>query len=62
MDINSVRVVVAEDHEGMRHVVSKLLNEHFTVVESVQDGDRLVQVALDLQPDVMSKRRILLNS
>ena len=52
---DSVRVLVADDHEQFRHGLELLLAgmEEFEVVGRAGDGRRAVELAFDLQPDVV---------
>lgn len=53
MDNRRLRIVIADHHDLMLSVVSDHLSKHFEVVKSVQTGERLVQSAAELQPDVI---------
>ncbi len=48
-----LRVVVAEDHDGMRALIVRLLSAEFEVVGAVGDGQSLVASAASLKPDVI---------
>ena len=48
-----LRVLLAEDHEGLRRMLVQLLNTEFDVVDHVGDGDQLVRAALISKPDVV---------
>ncbi len=48
-----IRVVVADDHPELRESLRSLLAPTFDVVAAVADGPSLVQVATDLQPDLI---------
>ncbi len=51
--MGKLRIVVAEDHEGMlRHMV-RLLGTEFEVVGAVTDGRSLLNAATLLRPDVI---------
>jgi hypothetical protein len=47
------RIVVADDHEGMRERVHKLLGSHFEVVAVVSDGQAAVDATARLKPDLV---------
>jgi len=47
------RVVVADDHAGMRHAIEQVLSSSFDVVATVADGRQAVEAALRLAPDVV---------
>ena len=51
--MNGLRVLIADDHEGLRGIVVALLSSDFQVVGAVGDGQQLVQAAIFLQPDVI---------
>jgi len=46
-------VIVAEDHPHVRKEITRFLDTHFDVVGAVEDGQRLVEAAGLLQPDVI---------
>jgi DNA-binding NarL/FixJ family response regulator len=46
-------VVVGEDHEAVRGILMAILRSEFEVVGAVGDGQRLVEAAVLLQPDVI---------
>ncbi|WP_396626726.1 response regulator transcription factor [Luteitalea sp.] len=48
-----IRVVVADDHPELRESLRTLLAPTFDVVAAVADGPSLVQVAIDLHPDLI---------
>src|SRR5262245_5199626 len=48
-----LRVIVAEDHPHVRREITRLLDTHFDVVGSVDDGQRLVEAAGLLRPNVI---------
>jgi DNA-binding NarL/FixJ family response regulator len=48
-----LRVLLAEDHPQVRREIARLLETHFDVVGAVDDGQRLVEAAILLQPDVI---------
>lgn len=47
------RLVIADDREDVLREVSALLNEQFEVVGVAQDGATLIEIAADLNPDVV---------
>lgn len=48
-----LRVVVADDHLEMRQAIERLLQGRFDVVQSVSNGQALVEAALASRPDVI---------
>ena len=46
------RILVAEDHDLMRHEVVRLLSRDFEVLEAVTNGEALLEAAARLKPDV----------
>ena len=46
------RILLAEDHEGMRDRVVRLLEPEFEVVGAVEDGLALLEAAQRMRPDV----------
>jgi DNA-binding NarL/FixJ family response regulator len=51
--MDRLRILLAEDHEGLRRMLVALLDTEFDVVNQVGDGDQLVRAAFLLQPDVI---------
>jgi DNA-binding NarL/FixJ family response regulator len=51
--MSKVRILVADDHAGVRELVESMLEPTFEVVEMVGNGKALVETALRLQPDVI---------
>ena len=51
--MQKIRVLVAENHEGMRSGIVELLGKTFQVVGAVDDGEKLVKSAIHLLPDVI---------
>jgi len=47
------RVVVADDHTAVRHVIEEVLSSSFDVVAAVSDGRQAVEAAQQLNPDVV---------
>jgi DNA-binding NarL/FixJ family response regulator len=47
------RIVVADDHAGMRERVNTLLHSHFEVVAAVNDGQAAVDATTRLKPDLV---------
>jgi DNA-binding NarL/FixJ family response regulator len=47
------RILVADDHEGMRERVHNLLGSHFEVVAAVSDGQAAVDATVRLKPDLV---------
>jgi DNA-binding NarL/FixJ family response regulator len=46
------RILLADDHQGMRSRVVRLLEPEFEVVGAVEDGGALLEVASMMKPDV----------
>lgn len=46
-------VVLADDHAAMLEEVSRLLQNHFTILAMVSNGEAAVQAAKDLRPDLV---------
>jgi DNA-binding NarL/FixJ family response regulator len=46
------RILVADDHEGIRQTVVQLLRREFDVLEPVNDGQSLVEAVDRLKPDL----------
>jgi two-component system, NarL family, response regulator DegU len=46
-------IVLADDNRAIREETALLLQEHFDVVATVDDGARAVQTVSDLHPDVV---------
>jgi DNA-binding NarL/FixJ family response regulator len=53
MPSNGLRVLVADDHQLVLDRVVSLLESHFTVVGTANNGEMLVQEAIRLEPDVI---------
>lgn len=53
LDMQKLRVLVADDHTDMRWCVIRLLSEEFDVVGSAVNGSNLVDAAITLVPDVI---------
>jgi DNA-binding NarL/FixJ family response regulator len=51
--MSKVRVLVADDHPGIRDMVEEILESTFEVIGMVDNGKALVETALRLQPDVI---------
>ena len=47
------RILVADDHEGMRERVHNLLGSHFEVVAVISDGQAAVDATARLKPDLV---------
>ena len=48
-----IRVLIADDHEGVLHDICGLLEPEFDVVGAVEDGQSLISAADTFQPDVI---------
>lgn len=46
------RILVADDHKGIRETVVHLLNREFDVLETVNDGRALIEAVQRLHPDL----------
>jgi DNA-binding NarL/FixJ family response regulator len=53
MNDKQIRILIADDDLLMLANISKLLQAHFDVVGTVQDGGALLEAAYRLQPDVI---------
>jgi CheY-like chemotaxis protein len=49
----TLRVLVADDHDAMRQCVVGLLSDNFVVIGAVSDGFELTEAAARLKPDVI---------
>ena len=47
-----VRILLADDHKGMRDRVVRLLESEFEVVGAMEDGNALLEAASKMKPDV----------
>jgi CheY-like chemotaxis protein len=47
------KVLVAEDHAGMRDCIVRILQREFQVIEAVSDGEYLIPAAIANKPDVV---------
>jgi DNA-binding NarL/FixJ family response regulator len=48
-----LRVLVADDHDGIRCSIVELLSKDYEVIGAVSDGEELVRSAICLLPDVI---------
>ena len=46
------RILVADDHEGIRNTIVRLLKRQFDVVDAVGDGPAFLEAVSRLKPDV----------
>jgi DNA-binding NarL/FixJ family response regulator len=53
MSLNSVRVLLADDHQSFLDVAKRLLEPEFEVVKTVDDGEALLEEAARLTLDVI---------
>ena len=51
--MDRVRVLLADDHDEFRALVSRFLDQGFEVVGAVTDGEALLEAARRLTPDVV---------
>jgi len=47
------RILLAEDNQGIRERVEKLLGPHYEIVGSVENGEQAIHSILNLTPDVL---------
>ena len=50
--MESIRVVLADDHPGMIATVREVLDDKVELIEVVQNGDEAVSAVLTLDPDI----------
>lgn len=50
--VTRARILMADDHKGMRDRVIRLLGHEFEMLEPVSDGAALLEAATRLKPDV----------
>ena len=53
MHTNGIKILLADDHPLVLESVSKLLEPHFTIVDTVQNPGEIISRALQHQPDVI---------
>ena len=51
--MNTIRVILADDHEALRNQVAKMLAPEFNVVDMVSSGIALLEVAAKHNPDIV---------
>jgi DNA-binding NarL/FixJ family response regulator len=51
--MSKVRILLADDHPGVRELVKVMLEPTYEVIGTVDNGKALVETALRLQPDVI---------
>lgn len=51
--MRKVRVLIADDHRGMRSTIVRVLSSEFKIVGVAGDGEELVDSAIALNPDVI---------
>ncbi|HXJ92716.1 MAG TPA: response regulator transcription factor [Terriglobia bacterium] len=51
--LNGLHIVIADDHKAMLQRVKGLLNSQSAMVEAVDNGQALVDLARELKPDVV---------
>ncbi len=51
--MNRPRVLLADDHLTMREMVTLLLESEFDIIGAVTDGQALIEMAAELNPDVV---------
>ena len=50
--MDRARILLADDHEEMRDLVKRVLENEFEVLDSVENGFELLKAAAKLKPDV----------
>jgi DNA-binding NarL/FixJ family response regulator len=50
--VGRARILLADDHKGMRDRVVRMLERDFEMLEPVKDGSALLEAAARYQPDV----------
>lgn len=53
MKSKKARVLIAEDHQGIRNFLIKFLSKEFETVGVASDGYQLIEAVVHLQPDVV---------
>jgi len=48
-----VRVLIAEDHSGVREKITAILNAEFSVVVAVADGQAMLDAESETEPDIV---------
>lgn len=51
--MNLIRVILADDHERLRHQVANMLTPEFDVVDMVSNSTALLEVEAKLKPDIV---------
>jgi DNA-binding NarL/FixJ family response regulator len=51
--VNSVRILLADDHEHLLEKVRQILDSKYDIVGTVSDGQSLVDAVAQLNPDVL---------
>jgi len=51
---NRLRVLVADDNPDWRYLLTKVLRPEYDVAGYAERGDKIIEVARDLQPDVIT--------
>jgi DNA-binding NarL/FixJ family response regulator len=51
--MRKLRVLIADDHEQIRSAIVQLLSDDFKIVGVAGDGEKLVESAISLNPDVI---------
>lgn len=50
--MSRARILLADDHKGMRDRVSRVLEKEFELLDAVTDGQALLEAASKLKPDL----------
>jgi DNA-binding NarL/FixJ family response regulator len=48
-----IRILLADDQQEMRETVARLLEDEFDVIAAVADGERAIEAAVRLAPDLL---------
>ena len=53
MNHTRIRILLADDHQEMLEAVARLLEDEFDVIAAVTNGERVIEAALRLAPDLL---------
>jgi DNA-binding NarL/FixJ family response regulator len=48
-----IRILLADDQQEMLEIVARLLEDEFDVIAAVADGERVIEAAVRLAPDLL---------
>ncbi len=48
-----IRILLADDQQEMLETVAQLLEDEFDVIAAVADGERVIEAAVRLAPDLL---------